>query len=220
MLTMLTMSRNSSKMNDILSQSTASSTHPHFSNLSSMGSNSDQIVPMVRSMSDASEFMRRSNPANTTRIFGNFNCSRMEQLLNMSSSPSRVTSSQQFASSSSVSDGNESNGSSMFISANNNQNQLGTSVQSAPVEDEDFDLNMVFDEIGALQNKGLDESEDDIVPPLQLGSTLQQMQQQHHQPGTSTQPQSSTTSMGHYNRELYDEADLSLVNEKYLQNVR
>ena len=42
-------------------------------------------------------------------------------------------------------------------------------------DDDDYDLNIVFDEIGALQHKGLNEPEDDnSTAPLQLLSPSQQ----------------------------------------------
>lgn len=220
------MSRNSAKMNDILSQSTASATHPHLGHRGSMVPTAEQMVPMVRSMSDASEFLRRSNPGSGMGPFGTFDF-RMEQLLNMSS-PTRVLSSSLFASSSSVSEGTtESNGSSMFNGCNSNQNLSGIPNASSQLEDEDFDLNMVFDEIGALQNKGLDESEDDVAPLSQLSSTLQQMQQQQPKNGPtpshhphSAQVQTSDGKIINYNPDLYEEADITLAHEKYAHNVR
>ena len=117
----------------------------------------------------------------------------------------------------------------------------------AAAEDEDFDdFNIVFDEIGALQKKGLDESEDDVVGPLasvaQLGSTLHHLQQQqtslnhqtHHNTNNNnnhvpSQPphhahsavlQTSDGKIITYNPELYDEEDITLAKEKFPLNVR
>lgn len=116
-------------------------------------------------------------------------------------------------------------------------------------EDEDYDLNMVFDEIGAIQSKGLDETEDDqSTEPLQSSistslptqSMLTQLHVQnkkqhhsHHLPvvfqgvtvGGSGKhvPLSSPTTTANkpqYDLAIYDPADLDLVNEKFPSNVQ
>lgn len=107
-----------------------------------------------------------------------------------------------------------------------------TGSRQTETEDEDFDLNMVFDEIEALQVKGLDESGTDdtctapLVTPSTTTATVVPHHHSHHHshhppapppPPPSSHSKSATTT---YNSEIYDESDISLANEKYPLNVR
>ena len=120
--------------------------------------------PIVRSMSDASEITRRSNGP-STGIFSNLDYNRVL---------------------------NSPRTGGMFLGHNQASLASGARPQSQ-VEDEDYDLNMVFEEIGALQKTGLDESEDDgnglligSLPSVsQLSSALQHLQQQQQQQSIS-----------------------------------
>nr|XP_027195390.1 uncharacterized protein LOC113789985 [Dermatophagoides pteronyssinus] len=110
-------------------------------------------------------------------------------------------------------------------------------INNKTTDDDDYDLNIVFDEIGALQHKGLNEPEDDnSTAPLQL---LSPSQQQSSLTTTISTAMATTTTIINdqqpkkqltqieidgkiykYDSDLYDPSDITLSNEKYSMNAR
>ncbi|KAJ6219684.1 hypothetical protein RDWZM_005496 [Blomia tropicalis] len=233
-------------MNDILQQSNGIVIKHPLHQFGSVLNTNEPVFPVARSYSDASEFANRSNPIG--RQFGsyvsNVEHNRMEQFMNRNEMSANVTprpmSSNLFASSTTTTTTSADSGesqSNLFKSTGVANNQTSTQ------DDEDNDLNIVFDEIGALQNKGLDETEDDVsLAPLTLPQIHPQQhnnvnvtsspaiskitqQQQQQQQQTVPQPQTASvqTSDGKvitYNPQVYDETDITLANEKYSHNIR
>lgn len=188
---------------------------------------------IIRSRSDASEFARRSNPFSYGSLASNHRAGDRFISFGVSSPPGLVSRnvylasaaiSSSFASAtaaSSMSNNHGSGGGDLLSTTVNT-----TSNANSATEDEDFDLNMVFDEIGALQNKGLDEATDDTstaplitTPSSSTKSAHHQQQQQHHSPTNTT---TTTTTVANTNGVgvVVDETELSLANEKYQLNIR
>lgn len=166
------MSRNSTTtMNDVLSPAS-----PNAANFAAHGS-PNTSEPIVRSISDASEFasVRRTGLSNLDyrQMMGRFAA--------VTTSPRTMP---ENASSPSASQRHHTPA--MFAGQNSQSPQQQHS--RSQLEDEDYDLNMVFEEIGAMQKTGLDESEDDLVvgslPTVtsQRNSVMQQQQQLHQSP--------------------------------------